>query len=206
MFKQSYTIKILILSFILILGTSSIVLTKASTNVNLITNSSFETSDLSLWNALYGSQSRDLNNPFSGDYSLRIHSEYNGMVGGNVAYIQSDPISVTAGNTYLFSLAIRSDDSVEVQVQLDWGSSSTSMGSSDYDIWQTSINGYIQAPAGSTEVTIDILNTIQETSSFDFHIDVVILDNLVASEFSPIIMIPLIGLSLAIIITIKQRK
>lgn len=206
MYKRSHLIKILILSLILILSTSTFMLTKSKTNANLISNYSFESSDLSLWNSPFGTHSREQYNAAAGSWSLKMVSVYISELQEHVSELVSDPITITAGQEYDLGVYLKSDDTEYIKVELEWsnGVKNTLVTTTVSDWWF--FTDSFNAPGGTTSVRIRFINAYSISSQFTFHIDDIIFDGIVINEFDPIVMVPILSISLAILITIKQVK
>ena len=181
------------------------ILTEAQPNANLVTNGTFEI-DLSGWSALLGSIYHDTDS-YEGSYSLR------GDPFGFIAYdsqVQSDTIAVNAGQIYDYSLYYkRTFGTAVIDFKLHWidsgdvAFSDTLLSVGTSDTWEL-ISGSVQAPVGSVKVKFFITESFG--SDYGWLIDDVQLSDPSAPEFTPAIIIPLVGLVLAITIAFKQRK
>ena len=207
MLKKSSLIKSAIFSLIMIfLSTSPLILTEAIPNANLVPNSSFEVNSDG-WSATMGTISRDGTTFVEGAYSLRVRAAFIGAYGSIVV---CDPISITAGQYYDYEFHVKTDDGKLIRINLKWANSgslvSTSWrgetSSTNWQIW----TGTVQAPAGCNEVYFEFLGVNAEEELYYWHIDDIQLNYPSAPEFAPTIMIPLIGLVLATMIFVKQKK
>ena len=195
---------------IIIVSFSTTLLTKSEVNTLLIANDSFEV-NTSGWVSTYGSMVRIGDPVYSGSWSLRIDSVYDGnfMHEGGVSTTAISGVGATAYHDYY--IALNSDGSASMSVYINWYSGASPISSttivSGYstDDWQV-FSGSVMSPPSTDNAKIEIY-VYDMTSSFSVNIDTIQMQYPSAvPELTAVLIVPLIASSMMMIIIIKRRS